>query len=150
MGKHRDITIGVGVLVPCPTGKEGFLVTRRKKGSSWGAGSLCMPGGHIEEFETAHACAVRECEEETGLVVRPRMLDGHTYILHAEEWFRQNKHHWTMYVVADAVGGVLANPEPHKHEPWTWASFDHLKSACKPDDWIPLRALAANRKKIWP
>lgn len=145
VAKQRKISIGVGVLVV----HEGrFLVTRRRKGSSWGEGALAMPGGHIEENEKAYDCAVREVREEVGIDVRPTLIDNYTYILHAEEWFRQGKHHWTLYMPAQWVGGQVGNPEPHKHEDWRWATLDDVAALCKPTDWIPLPALVANRKKI--
>lgn len=148
MAKRRRISIGVGVFILHPVEKK-TLYTRRKAGSSWGAGAVALPGGHIEEFEKAYDCAVRECLEETGLVVRPRLIYDYTYVMHAEEWFRQGKHHWTLYMAADVTGGVLANPEPHKHEDWQWGTVDQLKSLCGPDDWIPLPALVANQDRLW-
>lgn len=144
MPKRRNISIGVGVLVI----REGrFLYTRRRKGSSWGAGALAMPGGHIEEFEPVVGCAVREVREETGLIVEPRGL-GHTHVFHAEEWFRQGRHHWTVYVAADIVGGRLENPEPDKHEDWRWGTVDELAAVCGHRDWIPVGALRAWRENL--
>lgn len=143
----RRISIGVGVLIIHPFEKK-VLVTRRRKGSSWGEGAIAMPGGHIEEFETAYDCAIREIFEETGLVIEPRKIDEYTYVLHAEEWFRQGRHHWTIYMVGDVIGGLLRNIEPDKHEDWRWESLDDLAQTCGQDDWIPVRALLANRKKI--
>lgn len=145
MSKQRKVTIGVGVIV-VRDGK--MLVTRRRKGSSWGNGVIAMPGGHIEEFETAYKCAIRECVEETGLVVRPFKINDYTYVVHAEEWFREGRHHWTVYLPATVAGGSLCNPEPHKHEPWQWKTLDELAVLCGPDDWIPIKALVVNREKI--
>lgn len=144
MSRRREISIGAAAIV-ISEGK--ILYTRRRRGSSWGEGSLSLPGGHIEEYEHADACVVREAKEETGLVIRPRWLD-YTHVLHAAEHFRQGKHHWTVYLVADPVGGTLSNLEPHKHGPWQWAGVDELAEMCGPTDWIPLDALIANRSKI--
>lgn len=144
--KRRKISIGVGVIVIKPPALypvlPQMLVTRRKKGS------IAMPGGHIEEYEAAYDCAVREVKEETGLNIKPKLIDGHTYIVHAEEWFRQGKHHWTLYMAANVISGELCNNEPHKHEPWRWETLDNLEKICGPKDWIPLTALKVNREKI--
>ena len=47
-------------------------------------GKYNLPGGHVEEGETAVECAVRETLEETGLSVRPQRLLG-VYQFHAGE-----------------------------------------------------------------
>jgi 8-oxo-dGTP diphosphatase len=139
----RNISIGVGVVIVC---RGLLLVTRRQQGSSWGAGALAMPGGHIEENEKAVDCARREALEETGLIVEPFQVNDYTFIMHATEWFRQGRHHWTVYIPAHIRGGILANPEPHKHDGWHWWSLEQLEAVCGPDDWIPLPALKANRE----
>lgn len=48
-----------------------FLVGQRPEGVAL-AGRHEFPGGKCESDETPRACAVRECREETGLVVVPR------------------------------------------------------------------------------
>jgi 8-oxo-dGTP diphosphatase len=47
-----------------------FLVGQRPAGTPL-AGMAEFPGGKCETDETPRACAVRECEEETGLLVVP-------------------------------------------------------------------------------
>jgi 8-oxo-dGTP diphosphatase len=147
VSKQRKISVGVGVIVIDPYAKH-MLVTRRLKGSNGGVGSIAMPGGRIEENERAYNCAVRETAEETGLLIRPRLLYGHTYVFHSEERFRQGRHQITLYVVADVIGGQLANLEPHKHEEWKWVSLDNLVYDCTSNDWIPVHALVVNRVTV--
>ncbi|RMF58693.1 MAG: NUDIX hydrolase [Calditrichaeota bacterium] len=38
-------------------------------------GRWCLPGGHIEERETARDAVIREVKEETGLDFQPHFLD---------------------------------------------------------------------------
>lgn len=60
--------------------KEGrFLITKRLATSHLGH---CweFPGGKIEPGETVDECAIRECQEEIGVLVKPlRYLRNHTY-----------------------------------------------------------------------
>ena len=146
MSRQRKITIGVGVVVPDPKTKS-ILVSRRLKKA--GKDSLALPGGHIEEGETLVAAATRETFEETGLIVRPRELHGHTYVLHADEWFREDKHTWTVYVVGDIVGGTLENREPEKHENWRWEELWKLEEIVTEKDWLPMRALIYRMETIF-
>lgn len=45
------------------------LLLIRKNRPAWMRGMLNGIGGHIEPGETPHDCMVRECQEETGLIV---------------------------------------------------------------------------------
>lgn len=47
-----------------------------KRGREPFKGEWALPGGRIEEDETAEQCLVREMEEETGLEVEPLKLVG--------------------------------------------------------------------------
>lgn len=50
-------------------GEDGLLLARKRSG--FGAGRLVAPGGKVEPGETPLEAAVRELQEETGLVVEP-------------------------------------------------------------------------------
>ncbi|MFK7820152.1 MAG: NUDIX domain-containing protein [Planctomycetaceae bacterium] len=64
---YRNPTIGVAVVL-MEDGK--VLLGRRSADSSFG-GRWCIPCGHVEWDEDIRVAAVREFEEETGLVVEP-------------------------------------------------------------------------------
>lgn len=55
--------VGSRAVIVC--GKN-ILLTHEKRSDLW-----MIPGGGLEDGETPEACAVRETEEETGLIVRP-------------------------------------------------------------------------------
>lgn len=55
------------------TGPEGVLAGRRRDG----APPWVFPGGSIEAGESAAGAAVRECSEETGVLVTVRSEIGH-------------------------------------------------------------------------
>lgn len=102
--------VGVGVLV-VRDGK--FLIGERL--SSHGAGSFCIPGGHMEFDESFEDTARRELAEETGLedveikdlicVKNDRVYD---------------KHFITIGMLAEWKSGEAVAMEPDKARNWAW------------------------------
>lgn len=131
--QQQTVRVGVGtLLIHPPTGK--FLVGRRK--NSHGAGTVALPGGHLEMFEDWATCAARECAEETGLVV-PAAPAGEK----EENWqltFVSNnlmraegKHYITLFMRAEVGEGGgepprAKNLEPDKCEGWQWVTMEEL------------------------
>jgi 8-oxo-dGTP diphosphatase len=66
MGKKPIVRVGVQCILR--KGDEILLVQRNR---SFGEGTWCLPGGHLEPGETIVQCATRELHEETGIT-------GHT------------------------------------------------------------------------
>lgn len=59
--------VGVAVFV---INEKGNVLIGKRTGSH-GAGTLALPGGHLELHESFHECAAREVYEETGLILEP-------------------------------------------------------------------------------
>ncbi len=59
------------------------LLTRHTYGNGWG--KLIIPGGYVERDENPLETAVRECQEETGVTVRPVGLLGVRF--NAKDWY---------------------------------------------------------------
>jgi len=59
--------VGIGALLVCPAGR---VLVGVRRGVA-GAGTLALPGGHLELGESLAAAAARETEEETGIVIQP-------------------------------------------------------------------------------
>lgn len=70
---HRPVTLGVRVIVE--DGNGCVLLVRHTYLPGW-----YLPGGGIKARETLHEAAVRELEEETGVVARetPRLFAAYT------------------------------------------------------------------------
>jgi ADP-ribose pyrophosphatase YjhB (NUDIX family) len=122
----RRITIGCGVVV-VQRGGTGRFLTLVRLGGPWD-GRRMLVGGHPEEGECVHDAAVRETFEETGLVVVPKTVNG-SYIFYTNEWICTDpfKHHFSVYVAADEVGGTLRNREPKKHRDLRWMTIDEVE-----------------------
>ncbi|KAJ1018978.1 hypothetical protein NDA16_004781 [Ustilago loliicola] len=59
--------VGVAVFV---INEKGHVLVGKRTGSH-GAGTLALPGGHLELHESFQDCAAREIYEETGLILEP-------------------------------------------------------------------------------
>lgn len=68
---YRNPVPAAGVVL---SGRDGVLLVKRRYAPAVGA--WCLPAGFMEYGETPERCAVRELEEETGIVARLRGLHG--------------------------------------------------------------------------
>lgn len=57
-------------------GRACFLLTRRARGLSRHAGQWALPGGRIDDGESARQAALRELHEEVGIELRPQQVLG--------------------------------------------------------------------------
>jgi len=115
----HHVRVGVGVLVKDAQGK---IYAGLRKGSH-GAGSLALPGGHLELMEEWGECAVREVKEEMNVdldniefvhVTNDRMPD-------------EEKHYVTIFMAGESGCQEPENMEPEKCEGWQSYTWDELK-----------------------
>ncbi|KAF4446297.1 hypothetical protein F53441_10047 [Fusarium austroafricanum] len=113
--------VGVGALI---YNRDGKFLTGMRIGSH-GAGTIQLPGGHLEHGESFFTTAERETLEETGLRVR-----AVKHVATTNDVFeKENKHYITIFIRCelldeDAEPRVL---EPQKCEGWYWKTWDDLK-----------------------
>ena len=84
-----------------------------------------FPGGKCQSDETPRSCVVRECREETGLIVIPR---SHvTTVTHEYEHDTVELHFWRCRLSPDLA--ELASAK----EPFRWVPIDDLSELDFPD-----------------
>lgn len=110
--------VGVGVFVRSAS-HPGAVLLGRRRGSA-GAGTLALPGGHLEFGESWAECAAREVLEETGLAVTG--VRTGTVINSVEA--ATSYHYVVVLMVCDAPPGAEPeNLEPEKCDGWAWHAW---------------------------
>ena len=109
--------IGAGMIIQKD---NAILLGLRKK--KFGYGKLCLPGGHVELFETLEFAARRETKEECNLSVGKVEYVGFT-----EDFYKkENKHYITFFFLGEYTGGEPRENEPHKISNWSWYDIANL------------------------
>ena len=75
MGERRHAAVAV-VVMPGDGGGAAVLLTLRASGLRRHGGQWALPGGRLDPGETPEAAALRELEEEVGLVLPPEHILG--------------------------------------------------------------------------
>ncbi len=89
-----------------------------------GAGTWGLPGGHLEFGESPEECAVRELEEEAGLVAKEVIAGPWT-----NDFFEiEGKHYVTLYMIVPRFEGTPVVNEPGKCLQWKWFECEKLPS----------------------
>lgn len=105
--------------------RDGKVLLPRRANTGWADGMLGIPGGHLEEGETARQAAVREIEEELGLRV-----DENRLRFFATAIVRTNREYiYTEFYIELEVGENPVNQEPGKCSELVWCDPKNL-----PDD----------------
>ncbi|KAK2057466.1 NUDIX domain-containing protein [Colletotrichum caudatum] len=114
--------VGVAVIIQR---KDGRIIVGQRK-SSHGAGTIQLPGGHLEFGESFFACAERETLEETGLRVRGAKLAGVTNDLFRD----QGRHYITVFVRCEMEeeDAEPVNMEPEKCAGWWWVAWREVRA----------------------
>ncbi|MBM80758.1 MAG: ADP-ribose pyrophosphatase [Planctomycetaceae bacterium] len=116
---HISKAVPIGIALVENDGQ--FLVGLRPDGVAL-AGYSEFPGGKCLDNETPAECAIRECHEETGLVVVTiEELDRTTF---EYEHATVDLSFWLCHLT-----GQLSRVEP----PWEWLSLESLKTRKFPD-----------------
>jgi 8-oxo-dGTP diphosphatase len=117
------VRVGVGVLVQDPKDPSRVFCGIRK--GSHGAGTLALPGGHLELYETWEECATREVLEECNLILSTPIF-GHVT---NDPMPDEGKHYVTIFMMATCVNQAQEpqTMEPDKCEGWKSYSWKELQ-----------------------
>lgn len=86
-------------------------------------GTWGFPGGHLEGGESFESCAIRETEEETGIMLPAvKLWTVENTIFHTEK-----RHYAVVFLTADMPAGQKVRVmEPDKCERWDWFPWTDL------------------------
>jgi 8-oxo-dGTP diphosphatase len=117
---RSTVRVGVGVIV-C---RNNQLFAGIRQGSH-GDGTLALPGGHLELYESWEACAIREVKEEMDL----DLYDVQFAHVCNNPMPEEEKHYVTIFMMG-RISQDDKNPvimEPDKCKGWNLFSWDELK-----------------------
>lgn len=124
-------TVGVGVFLLQDLHSDKILLGQRALTNKRSPGLWGLSGGHVEPGESIMYAAIRELNEETGLLGLSKTIASTT----AEEFcpeiigfsdHRPRTNHVTYWVVMVSAGGDPQVMEPAKHANWGWYDIKEL------------------------
>lgn len=111
--------VGVGVIV-----MKGDQVLLMRRKNSHGDGTWSNPGGHLEYGESPEACAIRETQEETGVIIADVTFRAITNDLFETE----EKHYVTIWMEGRYVSGeprINSQREMSEVGWFSWKALPH-------------------------
>lgn len=128
--------VGVAIMIK----KDDKILLGYRK-SELGKNTWGLPGGKLEFGEELIDCAIRELQEETNLIVKPKHL---RLLGISNAIFDDELHYITVIYSAKKFTGELTVLEPDKCEAWTW--FDYYNTP--KDLFLPLKNFLIAKKII--
>lgn len=122
--------------------RNGQVLLLRRARTGYLDGRYALPGGHLQRGESIVACAVRECLEETGLVLDPANVHPAAVMPYRSE----DQQGIDFILVCDAVSGEPRLAEPERCDDVRWFGVDALPPNTAP--YIE-RAIAMTRRGDW-
>lgn len=116
--EHQRPTVGVVVLV---VKDDKLLMAKRVK--EHGRGKLSTPGGHLEFGESIETCAVRELQEETGIVTSE---DQVRIISLSNQPVSGGSHYVNIGVLIEIGDASPQEVAPNEMVEWQWIDLDKI------------------------
>lgn len=108
--------------------RQNQILLLKRADVKFGTGAYCMPGGKIEDNETAQQAAIREAMEEVGVSIALQDLTF-AHIFHRKG---ASESLFALVFVVTQWQGECHNNEPTKHDDLQWFSIDQLPSNLLP------------------
>ena len=102
--------------------RNGEVLLLRRARTGYLDGWYALPGGHLQRGESIVACAIRECFEETGLVLDPANVRPAAVMPYRSE----DQQGIDFILVCDAVSGEPRLAEPERCDDVRWFGVDAL------------------------
>jgi 8-oxo-dGTP diphosphatase len=141
---RETVRVGVGVIVVANNNNkeesEPCKIYAGLRKGSHGAGTLALPGGHLELLETWQDCAVREIREEMNVELTNLQFAHVTNDIMEKE----GKHYVTIFMMGRLKDDSLPpqNMEPDKCEGWAAYTWQELQAYSNEGELFgPLRRL---------
>jgi 8-oxo-dGTP pyrophosphatase MutT (NUDIX family) len=113
---------------------DGSILLLERANTGYADGQLCPPSGHLEADESVIDGAIREAQEEVGVVIRSSDLTC-AHVVHHRSPEGQGR--IGIFFRTTQWSGQPTNYEPHKCAGLHWANPDDL-----PDNTVPYSAAA--------
>ena len=107
--------------------KNGKILMLRRANTGYEDGMYSLPAGHIDGNETLRTAAVRETQEETGVVIAPEDL-AFELVMHRNG----DREYLDFFFSIKDWRGEPHNSEPHKCDDLSWFPITEL-----PENTIP-------------
>lgn len=113
--EYAKFPTGVNIII-----RRGDKILLGKRKGAYGAGSWCLPGGHLEAWEAMVDAAARELKEETGLTANKFRFAN---LVNDR---KPNNQCFQIGFVAEGVEGEPKILEPDRCEEWRWCDVNDL------------------------
>ncbi|MGO1237584.1 MAG: NUDIX hydrolase [Hafnia alvei] len=98
------------------------ILLLQRKNTGFDDGKWSLPAGHVEEGESALTAAIREAEEEIGIVIPSSALNL-VYTLHRKS---DERTYIDLWFETERFDGVPVNQEPDKCAGLMWSDVQNL------------------------
>ncbi|MEU1877905.1 NUDIX domain-containing protein [Streptosporangium sp. NPDC020072] len=133
------MTLLVAAVIVHDRETERVVLLQRGPHAKFAQGMWDLPVGKSEPGEPITQTAIRELQEETGLVVRPESLRL-AHVIHGARGVEAPNGFLTVVFAVHEWLGTLTNGEPHKHAQVRWIPTTEL-----PQNFVSTTASALHR-----